>query len=362
MDTLCKRLVLFACMAMLGSSGHGQERLTKTVDKEFVLSNKGKVQLTNKYGSVTVNGWDKNNVSVLVKITAIHKKKEYAENLLGRIAIIDTKKNDLISIASDISDKNTGFFAKYFNKVNPFDADRSNVEINYTVYLPKNAELQVTNTFGDLIIEDWSGKLKGEIQHGDVWINENLNAIDLNLKYGKLRAKTIDYGTLRLKNGGLDMTGAKDLRINSSGSDITIENIRSLELYSSKDNIDISALGSVHGELKFSEMHVRETSGAIKMLMKIADFRVSRFTSREPIIDLTQESSEISLNISDLDFNFEATLEQGLLRIPKSFKNVNTKMIDKGKRIREIRATYGSKGSGKISVNGKKGVVLLKEE
>lgn len=361
MDTLCKKLLLLICAVVLGSSLNAQENVSKTITKEFDLTNKGELHLVNKYGNIAINGWSKNSLSVSVKVTVTHKKKEYAENLLSRIDAVDNELNDLISITSVISDKSTGFFAKYFSKVNPFDFDRSNVQIDYTIYLPRNAEIDITNVFGDLVIEDWTGKLKGEIQHGDVWINEDLNTTDLDLKYGKLRAKSINYGTIRLKNGSLDMNSAKDLRINSSGSNIAIDKVASLEVYSSKDVIQIEALGSVYGELKFSEMQLQEVNGAIKMTMRIADFKVSHLTNIAPVIDLKQESSEISLNIADLDFNFKATLEQGLLRIPKSFKNVNTKMIDKGKRIREISATYGSKGSGSIVITGKKGVVLLKE-
>ncbi len=361
MDTLCKKWLLTVCVIVCSNTLTAQEKVSKTITETYALTNTGEFHLNNKYGDVTINGWDKNSLVVTMDITATHKKKEYAENLLERINPEVKELSGLVSITSEISEKSTNFFARYFNKVNPFDFDRSNIQINYTVYLPSNAELEITNVFGDVIIEDWNGKLKGDIQHGDVWINKDLNNADITVRYGKLRAKSINYGNIRLKNGSMDLSESRDLRINSSGTTIAIEKVSSLEIYSSKDEIRIEELGSVYGELQFTNMQSKMVSGVIDLSMKIADFKVAKISAPTVGISLDQESSEISLNIAGLAFKFDATLEQGLLRLPKSFENVNSEIIDKGRRIREITASYGDNPEGKISIRGKKGVVLLKE-
>ena len=36
-------------------------------------------------------------------------------------------------------------------------------------------------------------------------------------------------------------------------------------------------------------------------------------------------------------------------------------MIDKGKRLREINATYGENPTGKLSVSGYRGTIILKD-
>lgn len=221
--------------------------------------------------------------------------------------------------------------------------------------------MDITSKFGDIIIEDWQGKLKAKIEHGDVWINENLNNVDIAVKYGKLRAKDINYGNIRLKNGSIDMEESKDLRLNSSGSNITIEKVSLLEMYSSKDHITIGEIGRIRGDIRFTTIYLNEVKESVNLTLKITDFKVSKIHNPDVIIDLNQESAEIDLNILNFAFSFNATLEEGLLRLPKSFKNIDTKIIDKGRRIREINASYGKNPTGKISINGKKGVILLKE-
>lgn len=361
MDTLYKKLLLFSVAIFLGQSLTAQEKVSRQISKDFPMTNASELRLENKYGDINLYGWDQNKISIAIAITVTHRKKENAEDLLKRIKPILTNSGNLVNVTYKIAEKNDGFFTKYFNKANPFDFDRSNIQIDYTIYMPKNAEIDVTNTFGDVFIEDWKGKLRANIEHGDLWINENLSKADVDMKYGKLRAKSMDYTAIRLKNGSLDMTDSKSLRINSSGSDMTINKVSSLEIYSSKDEVEIEEVGTVYGTLKFTNVAIRELQKDIDLTMKIADFRVDAILDPKAIIAINQESSEVSLVITNFPHLFSATLEEGLVRLPKSFTNVDSKMLDKGKRIREISATYGKKPAGKISISGSKGVVLLKE-
>lgn len=361
MDTLCKKILWLALVLVISTSVTAQEKVSKKITKSYAITNAGKLHLENKYGNINVTGWDKNEVSIEISITANHRKRENAEELLKRIQPIIRESENFASIQYHIEEKNSGWFARLIEETNPFDFDKSNLKIDYTVYMPSKAELKVTNTFGDVLIEDWSGKLSALVEHGDVWISESLNKADITMRYGKLRAKNINYGSLDLRNGGLDMENATSLRINSSGTDMVLNAINSLELYSNKDEIKVEEIGNIYGTLRFSGVVIDRLETAVDMTMKIADFRVSHILDPNASIAIEQESSEISLNISNFSHRFEATLEQGLVRLPKSFKDIDSKMLDNGKKLREIKATYGKSKEGKISITGKKGVVLLKE-
>ncbi len=361
MDIFYKKLMLLTLTLVCCGALWSQESVSKKIEKTYPMTNAGELGLDNKYGDITITGWDKNSLKITMDIEVTHKKKDIAEDLLERINADIQTSGDLVSFTSEIAEKRTSFFSRYFNKANPFDFDKSNVKINYTVYLPTNAELDITNKFGDLVIEEWTGKLKANVQHGDVWVNDNITNANIELKFGKLNAKSITYGNIRMKNGKIHMEESKDLRINSNGSTIDIGRISSLELYSSKDEVAFENIGSIVGDLKFSTIYIDTLNNDIGLTMKLVDFRVSKIIERDASITIQQESSDVSLNISDLAFKFEAVLEQGLLRLPKTFTNMKTKVIDKTDKIREINATYGNDPSGKISFTGRKGVIVLRE-
>jgi hypothetical protein len=325
------------------------------------MTNAGEFHLENKYGNVTINGWEENDISIKIVIKATNRKKDNAKELLNRIVANIKTVNDFVSITSEISEKNPSLFSRYFNKVNPFEFDKSNVEINYTIYLPINAEIDITNKFGDVIIDNWTGKLKANVEHGDLWINDDITNGRIDMKFGKLRSKSITYGTISLKNGNVDIVSSKNLILRTSGTKIEVGNVSDLELVSSKDEIIIQNVKKIEGELNFSNAQIEHVEEKISLNMKVAELRVAKIEKPDAYVSINQESSDINLNITGLSLKFNATLEQGLLRLPKTFYNIENNVIDKSKRIREINGSYGTSASGIFSFKGKKGVIVLKE-
>ncbi|WP_291865305.1 hypothetical protein [Maribacter sp.] len=356
-----KKLLLFLIAITWNLSLIGQNKVSKTIEKTFSMTNSGKLYLENNYGEISVHGWNKESLVIKMEIEVIHKKKENAQNLLERIGTNINENKDYIIFKTAIAEKNTGFITKYWSKVNSFDYDRSNLKINYTVYLPKNAELDITNRFGDVIVEDWAGKFKTDIQHGDLWLNGNLNFADITMKYGKIKAETITYGNIRLKNGKFIVENAEELRVNSSGSTLNMETIKALELYSSKDEIKIDVVHKIKGDIKFTDIDINTLNNEANLVLKISDLTIKEISTKKPNIKLTQESSEININVENTSLKFNATLEEGLLRLPKSFDNVSSDILDKGNRIRKINATYGKEKLGRVTIQGKKGLILIKE-
>ncbi|WP_344929643.1 hypothetical protein [Aquimarina addita] len=361
-DTYYNKIVVLILIFCFGYALKAQEEVSKIIEKSYDLTNVGELQLENKYGNININGWDQNKIQIKINVIVNKKEKEYAQDLLNRIKPSISYSKEFISIFSYIEEKENGFFSKLLNRANPFDFDKGNIQINYDINLPINAEVQITNKFGDIFTNGWNGKLNTNIGHGNIWIQDNLTNASIEMKFGKLKAKSIAYGSIKIKNSELDIENSKNLSLNSSGSTIALKNISNLEIYSSKDKVTIRQVDKIRGELKFSNMILEEVSENIDLTMDVADFNAYKITKSNANIDIKQKSSEVHLNISDLNFYFNASLEQGLLRIPKSFTNINTTIIDKSKKLRNVTASYGNDTKGKIQIHGIKGVVILSEK
>lgn len=353
--------ILIVCILYSGHNIRAQEEVSKTIEKSYKFTNAGELQLENKYGNIIINGWDQNEIQIIVDIKVSKKEKEDAQELLTRIKPFFTVSGDFINIFSNIEEKSNSFFSRMLNRANPFDFDKGNIQIDYKINLPVNAEAQLTNKFGDIIISDWKGRLKVNLQHGDMWINNNLTNANIETKFGKLQAKSITYGNIELKNSELDLDTSEDLRITSSGSTITIDSVKNLEMYSSKDKATIRNSERIQGELRFSNVRLEEIKENIDLTLDVADLWVNEILKNDAHITIKQKSSELNINISNLSFDFSASLEQGLLRIPKSFVDIKTDVVDSKKKLRNITASYGLGKKGEFNITGKKGVIILKE-
>lgn len=356
-----KNTILLALLFCFASVTMAQSERSKQWEKSYDLPTSGTVQIENKYGDVVINGWEKDELKVSISIKVTHRKDENAKKLLDRIRPEVTLAGDFIRVTSEIMDKSSSVFSRYFNKANPFDFDKSNIQIDYEVYMPVNAELNITNKFGDVIIGNWNGDLEADVQHGDIWVNEDVSTIKIDMRFGKLNCGKIGYGNIKMSNGSIDIETAQKLKIISSGSDIKLDEVSNLELYSSKDEVNLYKIGSLRGDFKFSNVDINSIDTEMFLTLRIAEIEIHHFLKPNPEIDIVQESSDINMNISGLAFDFRATLEQGLLRVPKSFTGIKTNVTNAGKKIRDITASYGSGERGDFSLNGIKGVIVLKD-
>lgn len=361
MSIYYKHLLFLVVTVTLGYNLSAQETVSKTIDKTLLVEYNSEFNIENKYGDIIINGWEQNTIQVKMDVKVNNKKEENATDLLNRIEPHITVIGNIVSLKTEILPKKGNSFSRYFNKANPIDSDKGNVEVNYIIYVPKTIAINITNKYGDIIIEDFSEKVTANLQHGDMWVSQNINSLKVDVKFGKLKAKDVLFADFTLKNAKLDLKSSEDLKLNSSGSTIKVEQIGSLEMVSSKDDIKIDTIGEIKGESKFSTIIIDNINNYIDLKLKVTDFNVLKINKLAAIIRLEQESSDIDIDITGLSFNFKAYLREGVLRIPKSFENINSEMIDKSERLREISATYGEQLTGKLLIIGEKGTIFLRD-
>lgn len=112
------------------STSSPQERV-KNYSKTYPVDGNDKLALDNKYGRVTINTWNKNEVKVDVQIKGIASDDETAQKLVDGISISDSKDGNVISFRTNFGSGNSSIW-NLFNNMN----DRHRAEVNYTVYMP----------------------------------------------------------------------------------------------------------------------------------------------------------------------------------------------------------------------------------
>ena len=355
------KTIVYCVLVLLSYGIQGQNKLSKEIKKTYSLTNDGALYLENKYGDVYINGWDKEEIEIVANIEANGKNTEKAEELLSLINSSIEVSNKQIIVKSEISKKKRGFFNKYFSKIDPFKNEKANTIINYTISLPKSAEIEISNKYGDVIISDWNGKLKTTVEHGDIRILDSITNSSLSIAYGKLRANTLYKTNILAKDVSISLNNSNLIKLDSNGSDITVDTVFNLELNSNKDNLEVNKVDTVFGTVKYSTITFNNGSKNVNLDLNLAELRILKFSTAYPNIIVDQRSSEVYINISETNFKFNAQLEQGVLRIPKSLNDINSKVINEKEKIRHITASYKKGGNGTLDFKGIKGVIILKE-
>jgi hypothetical protein len=190
---------------------------SKSYTKSYNVDANDKLQIENRYGKVTVNTWNKNEVKVDVEIRAYANEDDDAQKLLDQIKITDSKDNNNVSFVTNIGDEN--------HKNNFWGTLTSNGKttvrkaiVNYVVYMPAKSALTISNSFGAIVLPELSGKLNIKNSYGSLTTKslsnpenvisvrfcdaniESLNGSDLKVDYGSLNLQWADKLTAEISH------------------------------------------------------------------------------------------------------------------------------------------------------------------
>ncbi|MBS7565989.1 hypothetical protein KHS38_16400 [Mucilaginibacter sp. Bleaf8] len=208
-------------------SGELKEKV-KNYSKSYSVNADDKIQLSNRYGKVTVNTWNKNEVKVDVQVKAMANEDNEAQRLLDGVNITDSKENDVVSFTTSINStnkENRGSIMAIF-----FGGEKNTVrrvEVNYTVYMPAKNQLQVSNRYGATVLPDLAGKVIIDNAYGSLVAKSLSNAgNEIVVKYGSATIDNFSGSELNVAYGSLNLGEADKLNATVSYSSAKIGKLK----------------------------------------------------------------------------------------------------------------------------------------
>ena len=197
---------------------------SKTFSKSFSIDKSDKVNLANQYGSITLKTWDKSEIKVDVDMKAYAKTAEEAQKLIDDLSITATKTGDLVSYKTERGDKNGNWGS---NVKNGKTIWRREIKVHYTVFMPANNSLTVSQQYGNINLADFSGPTSLKVQYGNL-IAGNLNNSNnyISIQYGKGTVKDMGGATIKHQyGGGISVGTVGNLDLNAQYTSATIAKV-----------------------------------------------------------------------------------------------------------------------------------------
>ena len=134
----------------------------RTIQKDFQIDSDGLVDLSNKYGKVTIETVSGNtvNIEVVIKVDANSQSK--ADEIFDRIDIDFTNNGSLVKAETTIASQKSKWFSWWG------DSKSNSLEINYTVKMPKSCRLSLMNKYGDNFVDHLDGKANISVKYGNL--------------------------------------------------------------------------------------------------------------------------------------------------------------------------------------------------
>ena len=303
-------ILAFAAAPALAEQRH-EEKFEKT---ESLAAN-GKFYLSNVSGQIEIATWKNAQVKIEAlktsKASSLAKAKENA----AEVAIEVTKDGDLVKVETKYPKRRGGFWG----------GDSINVSVDYKVWVPERAAVEVHSVSGDVDVAAIGGKAVIDCTSGNVDLQGAAGA-DIDLTSGELTLRNIN-GDLYIKgvSGNIEATAVKgSIEVEAVSGDIELR--------------DVSDASSVS---------VASISGNITYVGKI--MMGGRYT-------IKAHSGDVRLTIpADSSFDLEASTFSGEIEV-----DFPIQVVGKISR-REVSGTVG-KGGATIRLKTFSGNVDLRKK
>ncbi len=345
--------LLAAALLLVTLTLSGQE-VTKQFHKEFNSIPGTTLDLSNKYGDITIQSWNQDQIVVDVKITVEMPDKQRAEKLLNYIEIQFSEAEKLVSAKTIFDDK--------FN-FSGWGAGSRRFSVVYNVKMPAGNNLKLSNRYGDTDIDELNGLVDLDIKYG------NLVAGKLTRENEKpLSRLTISYGKASIEEAGwldiivryspvVKISKSQALLLDSKYSKIQLGETSSLVGDSKYDNVRIESISNLVLENGYAEVNIGSLTNKLDFKGSYGSLTIESIPAGFESINVETRYTGIRLGIEETaSYRLDAKVSYGGLKINEgNFKyqkrivennsNETTGIIGKEENpasVVNIESSYGS--------------------
>lgn len=182
---------------------------SKTIQKVYIISKNTPLQIDNRYGTVDVKTWEKNEIKVDIIVRAVEADGSKAQEIINSVDIEETKSAALISLKTQINKGKSSWWNNVISSKN------RGVQINYTIYLPKSNTLTVHNAYGAVVLPDFSGSTELDVSYGSLTTGRlSGSRIIIRSSYGSAKIASVKDAALDFKYGSMSLGEANNIELN----------------------------------------------------------------------------------------------------------------------------------------------------
>ena len=334
-------LILIMLPGIVIAGGDGKVTKERKISKTYVVNSNAGLEIDNKYGQIYVTTWDENKTSIEVMIRVSAKSEETVDKRLNSIDIQFDALKTLIKAKTLIGN---------------FSGRNVNMEINYTIRIPKNGSINLDNEYGAIKLGVINGDSNIRCQYG------NLNADELNSNTNIIRIEycgksTINYmrtGDVKASYSDFMLTKGNILKINSEYTNMNITDINDINFRTDYGDLKIVNGNKVNGSNDYSSFRIASLSGQLNLTTNYGDINISRVEKSTKNIAINSTYTNVTVKHDDsYSFDFEYKLEYGNLTGTTGLKFTEKKEKDfssyykgyymnSGENRMYIKAEYGN--------------------
>lgn len=305
----------------------GAVEKSKKLSKSYTVDANDMLGISNSYGKITVNTWNKNEFKVDVEVKAYASNDDDAQELLDRVTISNSKLKNVVSFNTIIPHNSTN--GNWFS-MNFWGGDnKQKIEVYYTVYMPSVNNINFRTNYTTNILPDMKGEVLINMNYGDLQAGKLSGKSNIRSNYGRLTIDEIDNGIIAANYGSIKLTESNNINANLNYCD--------------------ADLGKLDGS-------------AILKANYLGNLKITSFDKDFKSLNINSNYSNIDLSFgNNMSFNFDVTTTYAGFKYDDALVTITSKTPSDEKKgwssTKNYKGYYGKSPAANITIRSNYGGV-----
>lgn len=314
-----KLAIILAGLAILGLSPLWGQQAARSYSEVFPLTGHASLAIENRYGNIDIRNHEREEISIDVEITVSHKDREVAERQLSYIGIdFSQKENDIKAVT--VIDQRIG---RQLFRLFSTGTEDTQININYTVYAPAGADLNISHRYGNVFINEARGHVLLDLRYGNLQANsiirDNTRPLsEINLAYStKATITEADWLKVNLRYSDLTVSRCRALVVSTSYSKLSVDRASSIVAESRYGEYNLGQISNFVTESSYTNYIIDEISNTLDVQTRYGNVRVNRIPADFSRISFDGSYGNMRAGLDPLaSFRLDASGSYGRIEIP----------------------------------------------
>jgi hypothetical protein len=331
-------------------------RKTVPVNREMAF------ELNNKYGTVNITSWSYDSVAIRAEVEASTSNLERLRKMFQGIDVDISETSFLVRAETEFTQNISMLFESFKGMTNKIIPYESRIQINYFISAPEYLDMRIDNKYGDVYLENNTGKFSLSLSNGSFKANSLNDAKGINLTFCDATVNRIRSGNLNTSFSEVEIEESQDLSITSISSRFDLEKTGRLNIESRRDKFFIGNVLTISGDSYFTSFRIDNLGKEINLDTNYGSLNADLVGKTVELITLNSSYTDIELNFDpSLSYNLDIKHLNTFLVLPEKKSRLEEKTLNEDKKEYMTFGTVGSNpGNVKVVINATRGNIYLK--
>ena len=338
-----KTILWMLIAGLLPLTGFSQFNESREYNRKFSVLPDTRIEITNKYGNLVVNTWEKDSAVFKIQVNVEEKKLSRLEKTMEGIDFDFTESSHFLVVRTLVN-QSKGVLEKELLKFKEsLLQDDGSVEINYTIWLPASCDLIMENKFGNIFMSDFSGNCEIDLSNGNLKAHNLNGKSTINLNFADATINNMESARLVTNYSDVEIESAKQLHIDSKQSSFEMMKASELNITSRRDKFRVREAELVDAEGSFTSFRISKLLDRVNIRADYGDIDIEKIVPDFSLIFVEARNTDINLYFNpESSFGFELTKTKANTDLCREIEVSDETLLDEKEQKVKVSGKYGT--------------------